>query len=432
MGQRGPGAAKLQTAARKPRRKTLPWRKRALSRPGRVVAFLEFLPVTAGPLAGTKLRVRDWQREIIEGIYGPAADDGRRTVRTALLTTPRKNGKTQLAAGLALCHLLGPEAEQRGQVYSAAADREQAALIFNEMVAMILKTPELAARVNIKQFNRRIEDLETGSLYAALSADARKAHGLNTSFFVYDELAQARDRNLYDSLNTSVGGRAEPLGIVISTQSPDARHVMSELVDYAEQVRDGLVDDPSFFPCVYAAPEDADPWSEETWHACNPALGDFRSLEEMRVTAARAQRIPALETSFRNLYLNQRVEADERFIAAADWHACDAPVDAAALAGRACWGGLGTLAPPRTLRRSSSISRRMAARSCAGSGCHRNSYTHGRSRTGCLIRNGSVTAIWKSPMAALRTGAQSPTLWRRWRRRSTSRASPMTAGISRV
>ena len=244
---------------------------------------------------------------------------------------------------MALCHLLGPESEPRGQCFSAASDRKQAALVFNELEAIILNVPAFASRVNVQRFHKQIEVLAgagNGSTYEALSADARKAHGLNVSFAIYDELAQAPNRHLYDNLVTGTGGRAEPLVIVISTQSADPLHIMSELVDYEIQVRDGVIDDPAFHATIYTAPEDADPWDEATWHACNPALGDFRSLAEMRSAAAMAQRLPARESAFRNLYLNQRVESEERFINAAEWEACAGPVDIAALAGRECFGGL--------------------------------------------------------------------------------------------
>jgi phage terminase large subunit-like protein len=157
---------------------------------------------------------------------------------------------------------------------------------------------------------------------------------------IYDELAQAPDRKLYDVLMTSMAARREPLAIIISTQSSDPHSIMSELVDYGVQVRDGILDDPTFFPVIYTAPEDSDPWSEETWFACNPALGDFRSLEEMRTAALQARRIPAREASFRLLYLNQRIAAEARFISQADWQGCSGRIDADALRGRPCVGAL--------------------------------------------------------------------------------------------
>jgi phage terminase large subunit-like protein len=343
MGLRGPGAKpvkrKAATPAAKGRPKRHPWQRPGLSRAARVIAFIESLPITAGAHAGRKMKLRPWQRREIEQVYRTDRK-GLRIVRTWLFTLPRKNGKTALAAALALCHLCGPEAEARGQVYSAAADKYQAALLYNEMRAIIDATPWMQERVIVRDFNKHLEDAETGSIYLALSADAKTKHGFSASFIIYDELAQAPNRELYDVLTTSTAARAEPLAVVISTQNADPLHVMSELVDYGRKVLDGAIDDPSFHATIYSAPMEADPWDEATWRACNPALGDFRSLEEMRTSAKQAQRIPARESAFRLLYLNQPVEADDRFIHAADWLACKREIDRQRLAGKRCWAGL--------------------------------------------------------------------------------------------
>jgi len=340
MGKRGPtSAAKKSAKQQKPcRSKVLPWNKKNLSRAARVIAFCEYLPITAGIHAGRKLKLRDWQKEIVNSIY--AVDrKGKRKVRTALVTLPRKNGKTALAAALALCHLLGPESEEHRQIFSCASDREQAAIIYREMEAIILSVPEFEARCHIQSFHRTITDTETGSVYKAMSADARKAHGLSPSFMVYDELAQAPDRELYDNLVTGTGARKEPLMVVISTQSADPNHIMSELVDYALKIKDGtLPDDPAFYGCVYAAPDDCDPWDEKTWFACNPALDDFRSLEEMRIFAEQAKKIPAKESVFKNLYLNMRVDPTAKWIASTDFEACVGEIPD--LSGRECYAGL--------------------------------------------------------------------------------------------
>jgi phage terminase large subunit-like protein len=159
--------------------------------------------------------------------------------------------------------------------------------------------------------------------------------------WIYDELAQAPNRKLFDVLNTSGGGRREPLGVVISTQSPDPHSIMSELTDYGERILAGADTDPTFHPVLYSAPMDADPWSEDTWRACNPGIqSGFRSLEELRTAATQAQRIPARESVFRLLYLNQRIAADARFIPLQDWQACGGEIDPESLRGRPCWGGL--------------------------------------------------------------------------------------------
>lgn len=340
MGLRGPGAKPKTKGTKRPicqKKADLP--KSDKTRIDAVVDFVERCPITAGTLAGERFRLRPWQRDIVSGIYRTDAD-GRRIVRTALITMPRKNGKTGLTAPLALAHLCGPEAEPRGQVYAAAADRGQSGIIFAEMRAIIQQVPELEERVIIRDFSKSMEDTVTGTTFQAISAESRTKHGFSASCIIVDELAQLPDRKLYDVLTTSTAARKEPLTIVISTQSPDQHHVMTELVNYGIQVRDGVIEDPTFFPVIYSAPLDADPWSEDTWRACNPAYGDFRSADEMRTYAARAQRIPALEATFRLLYLNQPVSAEARFITRADWEACGASIDPASLRGKRCWGGL--------------------------------------------------------------------------------------------
>lgn len=338
MGLRGPGAKPPSS----PRRKRQPaWKRKGLRHFDRIIAFIEGLKLTTGRYAGKPFCLRPWQRKILAGIYGNGRR--RRIVRTALLTVGRKNGKTTLCAALAAAHLLGPEAEPRGEVYSAASDRNQAARVFRELEAMILADPALRARCNIQRFSKKIEVLSgdgRGSTYEALSSDARKAHSLSPSFVVCDELAQWPSRELYDSLVTGTGARQKPLIAVISTMSSDPHHVLNELVNYGRSVLDGTIQDPSFVAFIFTTDPEADPWDESNWYAANPALGDFRSLDEMRIFAEQAQRIPARESVFRNLYLNMPVNADKRFIAQQDWEDCAGAVDPEGLRGRPCTGGL--------------------------------------------------------------------------------------------
>lgn len=341
-GKRGPGAARLNAAraraAGAPTR--MPWQKKGLDRVERVVAFLEFLPITKGILQGQRMALIPDQVEFITNTYGPTKDDGRRRISTAIKSAPKGNGKTGLLAGLALCHLLGPEAEPRGEVYSAAIDRQQAGIMFAEMEATILAVPQFAVRVNPIRFHKKIEVLAgdgTGSMYEALSADARRAHGLAPSLWVYDELAQARDRTLLDNLMEGMGKRREALGIIISTQAPDDTHPLSELIDYGLQ---GL--DPSVYVQLSAAPDDADPFDPDVIKACNPAVGHFLDLGDLLRSANLAKNLPSKEPSYRNLRLNQRVDAGEenRAVTAAVWKEGATPVDRAALKGRRCFGAL--------------------------------------------------------------------------------------------
>ena len=324
MGLRGPGAVPLEA-----RREALeaaavgsfPWDTPGLSRAERVVAFLQDLEITTGKHARTKLRLRPWQRQFIETVYRED-QHGIRPIRTAVLSMARKNGKSQLAAALALCHLAGPEAESRGEIYSCANDRFQSARIFNEMVALIRRHPALSARTNVTSFRKEIHDLINGSIFVALTAEAKTKLGLSPSFVIYDELGSADGSALYDAMDSALGARENPLMLIISTQAADDFAPMSQLVDYGLKLKGGEIKDPAFHLTLYSAPEDADPWSKKAWKAANPALDDFRSLSDVRRLAKQAQRMPARENAFRNLILNQRVAAEARFLDAAAWRAC--------------------------------------------------------------------------------------------------------------
>src|SRR5262245_35111965 len=271
MGARGPGAQLRRAVAKKYKPRKLPWRKPGLSRVERIISFLEFLPITKGKLVGQHMQLLDDQRAFIEDIYSRPDHD---RVRLGIYSEPRGNGKTGLIAGLCLCHLLGPESEPRGECYSAAIDRQQAGLIANEMEAIIMAVPDFAAAVNIRRWpHRTIEILRgdgAGSVYEALTADARRGHGLAPSFWAYDELAQAPDRQLFDALRTAMGKRKRSLGVVISTQAATDDHPLSELIDYAK-----AGDDRSMVLRLRVAPDNADPFAIETIRAVNPALGVF-------------------------------------------------------------------------------------------------------------------------------------------------------------
>ncbi len=252
---------------------------------------------------------------------------------------------------MVLAHLVGPEAIENGEIYSAANDREQAAQVFKVAAQIVRADPELSALLKIVDSTKTIVCYGNGSVYRAISAEAGTKHGLNPSVVIYDELAQARNRELYDVLDTAMGARQEPLFITISTQSNDPQHILSQLID------DGLrADDPTTVTHLYAVPDDiaerlfcetcqqqheppkrgqkADAcptcsdrmvsaiYDEREWTRANPALGDFRSLDDMRAMAERAKRMPSFEPSFRNLYLNQRVDAKSPLISRAEWMGC--------------------------------------------------------------------------------------------------------------
>ncbi len=294
---------------------------RDTARAQRVIDFVQKLKITIGDDAGKLFRLRDWQKSFIEDVYSPVSEIGNRIVRRAVFSLARKQGKTELAAALILVHLIGPEAELNGEIYSAANDRAQAGIVFNAVVRMIKASPTLQkyleVTVSTKTIHVKTSGIKAeGSKFIALSAEAGTKHGLNPSFVVYDELAQARNRELLSVLLTSQGARKEPLFLTISTQNNDPTHPLSEMID------DGLnSSDPSVVCHLYAADDDCELLDEAQWLKANPALGDFRSLDEMRVMAKRAVRLPSEEAEFRLLYLNQRVSLHAPLIANSDWKA---------------------------------------------------------------------------------------------------------------
>ncbi len=304
----------------------------------RAIRLINQLTHTKGPFAGQSFDLRPWQRRIVKALF-KTRKDGRRQYRTCLLMLPRKNGKSELCAALAIYFLLF-DGEIGAEVYSAAADKDQAALVFNVAAQMIRNDPELEAICEIVDSQKRIVHRQTGSFYRAISAEAYSKHGFNASVVIYDELHAAQTRELWDVLSTSQGARSQPLMIAISTAGYDRHSILYELYAHAQKVAEKPELDPTFLPLLYEAPQDADWTNEKVWKACNPALGDFRSLEEMRSAAQRAKEIPAQENTFRRLYLNQWTEQAARWIALTDWDACQTPIDRSALRGKPCYVGM--------------------------------------------------------------------------------------------
>ncbi|HEV8445459.1 MAG TPA: terminase large subunit [Gemmatimonadaceae bacterium] len=286
----------------------------------RAIRLINNLTHTSGVFGRQPFNLRPWQQRIIRQLF-TTRKDGLRLYRTCLLMLPRKNGKTELAAALAIYFLLF-DGEIGGEIYCAAADLEQASKVFDAMVAMIENDPELAAQVEIIRSQKRIVHRASGSFARAISGDAFNKHGFNASVVIYDELHVARNRDLWDVLSTSQGARLQPYMIAISTAGYDRHSILWELYAHALKVRATPSLDPTFLPILFEAPIGADWTDEKVWKQANPALGDFRSLEEMRSLAARAQQIPAQEMTFRRLYLNQWTESAERWVPLAAWDAC--------------------------------------------------------------------------------------------------------------
>lgn len=294
---------------------------------GMIIAFAHSLKVPAGKFVGHPVRLRPFQLEFIRDVYNPLTSRGLRLRKQALLSIGRRGGKTLLAAIIVLAHLVGPVKRPNSTIVSAATTRKQAKFLFRYCVDMARGQPRLRDKLQILQNTSVILHKTDGTRYEALSSDAGGGFGQGIDLVIYDELAQAKNRQMYDMLRTSLGSQIEPLMMVISTQSPANDHVMSELVDYGQKIDDGVLEDPSFTAHVYRADDDCDLMDEAQWYKANPTLGDYRDLTEFRTTMAQAKEVPSLEASLRNLYLNQRVAAEAPFLTPNVWKRNEGAVD---------------------------------------------------------------------------------------------------------
>lgn len=287
----------------------------------RVIAFIErYCRAPEGKLVGKPLQLLPFQSDFIRAIY-----DNPQGTRRAYLSIARKNGKTALTASLLLAHLVGPMARQNSQIISGAMSRDQAGLVFNLASKMVMMSDELRDIVRVVPSTKRLIGLPMNVEYRALAADGKTAHGLSPVLAILDETGQVRGPNddFIDAIVTSQGAHDKPLLIAISTQAASDDDLFSLWLDDAEKSKN-----PRVVSHVYAAAPDADLQDVSAWKDANPALGDFRSLDDMAELAQEAARMPTAENTFRNLFLNQRVSTHSPFVSKDVWRSCgDLPED---------------------------------------------------------------------------------------------------------
>ncbi len=291
-----------------------------------------------GKLAGQPLEFEPWQQAHVGCAFGWKRPDGTRRYREVFDYEPRKNGKsTKLGALINLVAIC--DDEPGAQLYSAAADREQAALVYRQAKGMLLNNPGLAEGAKIYATFKSIE-YPTGAVYKALSAEADTKHGFNTHFVAVDELHAQKNGDLVAVLVTSTGSRRQPIVWYITTADFDRESICNEKHNYACKVRDGIIKDPAFLPIIFEASIDDDWTDPKTWAKANPNLGISISREYLERECKRAQETPTYENTFKRLHLNIRTQNDVRWIAIEKWDACNDAVDESLLAGRTCYGGL--------------------------------------------------------------------------------------------
>ncbi len=300
-----------------------------LNRAEKVIAFItQYCLVPDGARVGQPMELADFQKDFIRDIY-------RGGVRSALLAIARKNGKTAIIAALLLAHLVGPEARSNTQIVSGARSRDQAALVFDLAKKMVQLSPELSDLIRIIPSQKKLIGLPRSVEYKALAAEGKTAHGLSPVLAILDELGQVKgpQDDFVDAITTSQGAHDDPMLISISTQAPTDSDLLSTWIDDATKAND-----PTTVCHVYAASEDASLDDEQAWKAANPALGMFRSIEDVREQANKAMRMPSFESTFRNLILNQRVSTHDPFVSRSIWMANSA--EPAEPSGQMAWGGL--------------------------------------------------------------------------------------------
>lgn len=310
----------------------LPKKPVRLTRGERVCAFIEtYIKVPQGDLAGQPLMLEPFQRKFILDVY-----DNPLGTRRAYLSTAKKNSKTSTIATLLLAHLAGPEAIMNSQIVSGALSREQAAVVFELAEQMVTMSEDLSRVVRIIPSSKQLIGLRLNVRYKALSAEGKTAHGISPVLVILDEVGQIEGPTdkFVEAVETSQGAYNDrALLIAISTQAATDGDMFSIWLD--SQVH---APDPRVVSHVYSAPADCALDDKSAWYAANPALGKFRSIVDVESAARRAIEMPTSEPSFRNLYLNQRVEMFAPFVSKSVWQAngaAPAPIE-----GKKVWGGL--------------------------------------------------------------------------------------------
>lgn len=304
------------------------------------VRFIECLAHTKGTWAGKPFELIDWQERIIRDLFGVIKPNGYRQFNTAYIEIPKKNGKSELAAAVALLLTCG-DGEERAEVYGCAADRQQAAIVFDVAADMVRMCPALNKRVKILTSQKRIVYVPTNSFYQVLSAEAYSKHGFNIHGVVFDELHTQPNRKLFDVMTKGSGdARMQPLYFLITTAGTDTNSICYEQHQKAQDILEGRKIDKTFYPVIYGAPDDADWTSPEVWKNSNPSLGETIGMDKVEAACESAKQNPGEENAFRQLRLNQWVKQTVRWMPMHKWDACKIDFDESFLEGRVCYGGL--------------------------------------------------------------------------------------------
>ena len=324
----------------KPSRFMLPTSHYDKAKADRAVKFIENLCHTKGKWAGKRFWLLPWQEQLIRDIFGIVKPDGYRQFRTAFVEICKKVGKSELAAAVAL-YLLYADNEPSAEVYGAAADRQQASIVFDVAKQMVEMSPALLKRSKLMTATKRIVNYGNSGYYQVLSAEVGGKHGFSVSGLVFDEIHTQPNRQLYDVLTKgSSDARQNPLHFIITTAGTDRHSIAYELHTKAVDILEGRRVDPTFYPVVYGLKDDEDWEDEANWYKVNPSLGYTVDIERLRDAYREAKQNPADEVTFKWLRLNMWVSSTVAWIPDAIFMKGNEEIDLAALEGRDCYGGL--------------------------------------------------------------------------------------------
>ena len=293
----------------------------------RAVAFINALKHTKGEWHGKPFILLPWQETIIRDVFGTVKENGFRQYNTAYVEIPKKQGKSELAAAVAL-YLLAGDGEWGAEVYGCAADRQQASIVFDVACQMVEQCPALKKRIKPVLSQKRLVYQPLNSFYQVLSAESYTKHGLNVHGVVFDELHAQPDRRLYDVMTHGSGdARKQPLFFLITTAGTDRNSICWEVHQKAEDILAGRKHDDTFYPVIYGLDDSAD-WSDEkNWYLANPSLDITVDIDKLRAAYNSAKENPAEENLFRQLRLNQWVKQSVRWMPMDKWDQCDTVVD---------------------------------------------------------------------------------------------------------
>lgn len=306
----------------------------------RAVTFINNLSHTKGKWAGKRFDLLPWQEQIVRDLFGIVKEDGNRQFLTAYIEIPKKNGKSELAAAIAL-YLLYADNEASAEVYGAACDRNQASIVFDVAKQMVQMSHPLEKRSKIMGATKRIVNYSNAGFYQVLSAETGTKHGLNVSGLVFDEIHAQPNRHLYDVLTKGSGdAREQPLFFIITTAGTDRNSICYELHTKALDILNGRKKDTSFYPVVYGL-SDEDDWNDEAnWRRANPSLGHTIGIDRVREAYQQALDNPAEENVFKQLRLNMWTSSSVAWIPEHVYAKGNDPIQYESLKGRSCYAGL--------------------------------------------------------------------------------------------